>query len=167
MILSFKPIVCDAGPLIGLTKINQLSLLTKLFETVFLSSVVLEECVANPLLPGAQSIQHAVDKGIIFVKETAFHNSLEKSFSTLDPGEKSAILLAKELDAFLLIDEKKGRAAAMNLSLKVIGVPGLLLNGYKKGLLNDLKECLQDLQKNGYRLSDRLIEDVIKRAYIS
>lgn len=165
--LTAKLIVCDAGPLIALGKINQLQLLNHLYTEIYVPDIVLGECLVNEMLPGAQAIKSALSKGYLIAKSPLTGTFLEKEYSILDAGEKEAILLAKELQSTLLIDERRGRDVAHALSLKIIGTAGLLLNAHKKGFISNLKECLDSLQKSGYRLSDRLIEDVLKRAQIN
>jgi uncharacterized protein len=163
-LLRAKLIVCDAGPLIALGKIDRLQLLNQLYTEILVPDIVLQECLINEALPGAQSIKVAIEKGNILLKSSIINVSLESAFSILDAGEKAAILLAKELHAALLIDEKRGRAVASIHSLKIIGTAGLLLTGFREGFISDLQECLDSLQKSGYRLSDRLVEEILKRA---
>ncbi len=59
-LLTIKLIVCDAGPLIALGKINQLQLLNHLYTEIYVPNVVLEECLVNEMLPGAQAIKIAL-----------------------------------------------------------------------------------------------------------
>jgi uncharacterized protein len=120
----------------------------------------------NLSLPGAKAIRHAIEQEEFCIRNILEDSSLEKSLSILDAGERAAILLAKELDAVLLIDEKRGRMVAHNFALKVKGTAGLLLSGYKRGSITDLKGCLEKLQKSGYRLSNQLIEELLQRAQI-
>jgi len=132
--LTEKLIVYDSGPLIALGKINQLSLLSQLFEDVFIPEIVRDECLVNLSLPGAQAIKRTIEQEKFYIINTLADPSLEKSLSILDEGERAAIFIAKELDAVLLIDEKRGRIVAHNFALKVKGTAGLLLNGYKRVL---------------------------------
>jgi len=161
-----KLVVCDAGPLIALAKINQLSLLRQLFNEVIVPETVLKECLINISLPGAQKIKEALDQKIILPKKASIMNfSLDKMsiLDLLDDGEKEAIIIAKEFQAELLIDEKQGRKVAKSLFLKVIGIAGLLLMGHEKGFVVNIENCLYQLKIKGYRLSDRLIEEVLWR----
>lgn len=159
-------IVSDSGPLIALAKINELSLLFKLFHGVFIPEAVYTECTLNPTLPGAQLIQSFINKKEIHIKKVISESKIESLF-ILDEGETEAILLAKKLNSSLLIDEKRGRSVARNLGIKVIGTAGLLLKGHQKGFLKNLKDCLTELQKKGYRLSDDLVNEILKRSMIN
>ena len=159
-----KLIVCDAGPLIALAKIDHLAMLKQLFHEVFVPEGVIQECLVNPNLPGAKTIKKALDKKILLPKSPSQNSFLEPILKILDEGERLAILLAQEINATLLLDEKRGRSVARNLAIPVIGTAGLLLMGFKKGLISNLPELLEYLKTNGYRLADNLIEEILKRA---
>lgn len=65
----------------------------------------------------------------------------------LDPGEAEAITLAIEMDTkSILIDESDGRAIALQYKLKPIGILGILLEAKNKGLVIDVKTCMDDLR---------------------
>lgn len=54
------PVVCDTGPLIALSLLDQLELLPHLYERVIAPQAVMEEVNAGELLkPGAQEISKA------------------------------------------------------------------------------------------------------------
>ncbi len=158
-------VICDAGPLIALAKLNYLSILKKLFTQAFVPETVLKECLINPIRPDAQAINEALEQKIIILKKASLTNSLYEALNLglLDDGEREAIILAKEYQAKLLIDEKQGRKIAKNLSIKVIGIVGLLLVGHEQGLISNIQDCFTKLQNNNYRLSQHLIEGALKR----
>ncbi|MCU0401498.1 MAG: DUF3368 domain-containing protein, partial [Algoriphagus sp.] len=56
-----------------------------------------------------------------------------------------------------IIDEVKGRKVAAENGLEIIGTLGLLLLAKKRGLIKDLEQVLKDLNKNGFRVSKKLI----------
>lgn len=162
--MSLKLVVCDASPLIILARTRQLELLSQLFEGVFLTDTVQEECLVDLSLPGAQAIDQAIREHLLHVARPLRNPVLEESLTSLDAGEKTAILLALERGATLLIDEKRGRHVAQNLSIRILGTAGLLLRAYDKGLIPDIQLCLKDMKNHGYRLSDRLQQAVLKHA---
>ena len=80
----------------------------------------------------------------------------------LDDGESEAIALAIEKQLPLVIDEKKGRKIAKNLSLDILGLLGVVYLNIKKGYINidDAKDFLQKAKDNNYRISLKLIDDM-------
>jgi predicted nucleic acid-binding protein len=162
--MSSKLVVCDAGPLIILARTEKLFLLTDLFDEIFLTETVQEECTQNLSLPGASVIAQTIHEKILHVSNPHADLSFKETLLSLDEGEKSSILLARQLQATLLIDEKRGRSVAQHLDVRILGTAGLLLRAYQKGLIPDIHTCLEEMTHAGYRLSDRLIEAVLKRA---
>jgi predicted nucleic acid-binding protein len=155
-----KLIVADAGPLIGLGRREQLDLLFKVVEQVFIPSAVQEECTWDTSKPGAKAIQIAIAKGKMKIKpiEKAFEFNL---LDTLGRGEIMAIHLAITLQCPLLIDERLGRKAAVKMGVKVVGTAGVLLMAKKKGFIKSVRPLLDELIAYGYRLSPELIKEIL------
>jgi uncharacterized protein len=83
----------------------------------------------------------------------------------LDPGETEALALAVELKAgLILIDEKRGRAAAIAAGLRPVGVLGTLADAKDAGpsALSPLIDRLRS--EIGFRISAALREHVLRRA---
>ncbi len=59
----------------------------------------------------------------------------------------------------LRIDERRGRTIAHKVyGLQVKGTAGLLVEAYRRGLVDDVRTILLDLRRDGYYLSDAVIE---------
>jgi len=62
-----------------------------------------------------------------------------------------------------LIDERRGRAVATELGLRVLGTGGLLVAAKQSGHVAEVAPLLAALRERGYRLSDRLVEAILER----
>lgn len=155
-----KIIVADAGPLIAFARLNQLELLAELFGRLDVPSPVFNECIADTGRPGASVILAAALK-LIHVCAVSNINNLAED---LGAGEASAIQLALEQNARLLIDEKLGRKVADSLNISIIGTVGVLLLAKKKKLVKAIKPLLMQLLDNNYYLSQELIEKALNIA---
>ncbi len=83
----------------------------------------------------------------------------------LDEGEAAAIQLALDLRAdFLLMDELLGRQAAAQAGLVVIGVLGILLDSYRRALINNPGSILSQLLTAGFRVSRELVGEFEEQA---
>jgi hypothetical protein len=79
----------------------------------------------------------------------------------LGAGEREAIALALELRADLLsADDKKARRIAQERGIRVTGTVGVLREAHDRGLL-DLPDALHGLLQVGFRLSEKLVQEVI------
>jgi predicted nucleic acid-binding protein len=72
----------------------------------------------------------------------------------LGSGELSVLILASELRATVVLDDKTARKEAVALKLKVTGALGILAAGIKRKWCNDDQciEAVRRLQGNGFRV---------------
>ena len=160
-------VVADAGPLIGLDRIDCLSVLASLYGSVLLPELVLAELHVDSDRPGARALSAALAHGTIRQQALPDHSATElaRLGLLLDAGEASAILLATQIKCrFLLIDERRGRQIARAHGVPVVGLAGVLLAAKRSGLLPSVASTLADLSREGYRLSDALISEVLRLA---
>jgi predicted nucleic acid-binding protein len=143
--------VANSTPLIALSKIGLFGLLKEYFDEVIIPNEVYEEVVTRGGdLFGAREVSTSKWVKIIKVGNKLAVDSLSVH---LGKGEAEAIVLAKEKNALLIIDDKDGRAMAENLKVPVTGTVGLLMLAAEDGKIN-LKKALDDLIASGFRLSD-------------
>lgn len=155
------PVVSNAGPLIALARIERLDLLEELFGAVVIPPAVYAEVTCNPNLPGAYVLEQA---SWLVVHEVSDQVAVQRLRFWLDAGESEAIALAQELGALLLMDERRGRAAATALGLQVTGTVGILLAAKRRGYVSAVLPLLNALLAAGIRLSPRLYEEARRLA---
>ena len=79
----------------------------------------------------------------------------------LRTGEVEAIVLARELGAELLIDERAGRLVAKRLGIGYLGIIGLLLRAKQAGIIAEvLPFILRARDEMNFFVSDAVIEEV-------
>ncbi|MBN1676277.1 MAG: DUF3368 domain-containing protein [Kiritimatiellae bacterium] len=81
----------------------------------------------------------------------------------LGKGEASVLALAVELgrDALVVIDDKLGREMAKAHEIRITGTAGILLKAKQSGRIDAVGSCLDELARCGFRLSQRVREDVL------
>lgn len=132
-------VVSDAGPLIVFSKLNILHLLKELYGRIEFPFAVYKEAVQSGIRYGfsdAQVLYHFLMQNRwepIQVLEIPFYLRNEN----LDRGEKEAIILAISKNALLLMDEEKGRIFARSKNLRIKGSLGVLVEAFKRHLINE------------------------------
>jgi predicted nucleic acid-binding protein len=153
-------LIADSSPLIALAKLSLLDLPSRLYGRVAMPDIVYQECTDKPGLPDSIAIKAAVSNGVIKVMPAAaWPTSILQP--RLNAGELAAIALSLESKASLLIDELRGRHAAMQLGIPVIGVCGLLLAAKQRSWVDALAPHLELLQESGYFISASLRRSVL------
>ena len=144
----------NTTPLIALAAINQLELLPRLFDQIYLTDEVMGECAAGGriFVPNLHELSWVINT--TFRQSIAPHILLE-----LDLGEKSTILAAQEHHADLvLIDEKLGRNVAEYLGLRVSGTLGILLKAKRENLIPSFMQAANSMREHGIFFQPKLIE---------
>lgn len=143
--------VCNSSCLIVLEAIGQLDLLQQLLGTITIPDAVVAE-FGNPL-PGWFAVESVQNRATV--------KSLQLQ---LGPGESEAIALAGELSAVrVILDDKKARRIARQLSLPVTGTVALLIQAKQRGLIANLSDVLDQLTAAGFFLSDSLVEAALRQ----
>ncbi len=136
--------VADAGPLIALAKISALSLLRRLYQTVYVTPAVLTEAVTAGLAqnaPDAGILNDAVTGGQLQVRTPTL--AALPIPSLLHLGEDESLRLALEIHAdLLLIDDLAARQIALaniataGASTSIKGTLGVIITAYQQHLLS-------------------------------
>jgi predicted nucleic acid-binding protein len=156
-------VVADSGPLIALAVLESLHLPGALWGQLLVPQTVLDECAELTHKTGAGQIRRAVEEGVIEVRADALLGD-EIPGVRLDPGESQAILLARRMQAVLLMDERRGRKTASLLEIPHIGTCGLLARAKRSGLIRQVSPLLDRLLASGYFLAPALVSDTLRVA---
>lgn len=152
-------VVSNTGPLIALAQIGQFDLLRRLFGKIIIPPAVRAE------IQDEMSVAALTAADWITVQPAQDTLAAQLLREELDAGESAAIVLAKELDADLvLIDERAAARKARALGLRVIGTLGVLLLGKRAEHLSIIKPLLDSLGKNDFRMSANLYDQVLRDA---
>lgn len=152
-------VVSDTSPLHYLILINRVDLLPKLFGQVVTTKIVIEE-MSQPASPEKVRRWASQLPAWLELKEPS---SYLPEVARLDKGEASAISLASELGAGILIDERDGAKIAEAAGLEVTGILGVLLNAHRKGL-GSLSEALVELRQTNFRHTEKLFDELIRQS---
>ena len=152
-------VVSDTSPLHYLIQCDAAHLLPALFQQVLIPPAVFQE-LQHPRTPPAVRLWAQNPPPWIKVQAPA-----EIDFTiNVDDGERQAICLAREVQAAaILMDDRKGRAEAVRVGLRVTGTLGLLEAAADRGLV-DIVRALQFLQQTNARLDPRLVQAALRRS---
>lgn len=153
-------IIADSSPIIALSRIGKLDILKNLYGKIFIPRAVEKEI----LLEHSNKINLAK---ITWIKTKSLSQHLSVDILSIDLGlgESETLGLALELKADLIIlDEIAARAMAESLRIKYTGVLGALLKAKEKKLIVSVKELLDSLCQNEFRISRQLYHDILELA---
>jgi len=147
-----KIVISDTSCIIALTNIDELRLLKELYQNLITTQQVAEEF--GEVLPNWIEIRNPEDQQ----KQKMLEFQIDK-------GEASAITLALEVSADLIIlDDYKARQVAEKLDLKITGTLGVIIRAKNKGVISSIKPALNKLQHNNFRISEDLIKEALKES---
>ncbi len=153
-------VVSDTTPIIALSSIGKLDLLKKLFSDIIVPEAVYSEIKAKKSFGYSE-----IDAPYIKVRSVKGKIYKDLLLTQLDPGEAEVILLAKEVQAdVVLIDETLGYRIAKNSGLYVLRTLSLLLKAKEKGFVSQVKPLLDELISNGLWYSDRVYKLFLTKA---
>lgn len=141
-----EPVVIDSTCLIGLDQIGHLKLLPDLFDPVVAPPEVERESGISP-----QWLRIEVPNPVLVAALQA----------NVDDGEAEAIALAAERQWRIVLDDRKARDLAQRMGLTVIGTVGILVRAKRSGLIAWIKPLLDDLSRQGFRLSETLKREAL------
>lgn len=143
-----ESIVTDSTILIGLERIEHLDVLPVLFTPILIPPAVQQEFgIALPWL----QVETPSDQGLVAALKIL-----------VDEGEAEAIALAYQRRLQIILDDRQARAVARNMKISIIGTVGVLVKAKQAGLITALKPLLDDLELNGFYLTEALKVEALK-----
>lgn len=171
--------ISNTGPLISAFQSDSFQLLTRIFPTIFISTV----CVAELEKHGWKKEIKAIAPRLVIIKLSAreekralaIASQISRHPDCNDPvpenhlGESQAIVLSlrpENKDDLLLLDELAPRAIAKEAGIKISGFPGVLLLAVQLGLISpeNLKKRLEICKEKGTHYGATFIKQVYEMA---
>lgn len=155
-------IVADSSPLISFARAKKLHLLQKVCNEIIIPSAVYDEVVVKGKgKPGAEEIKKAP---WISLRKPKNRIEVEKLQRQFDWGESEAIILAEELKAILLADERIIIKEARRRGLLSMSTHLILIEAKRKNLIKSVRKELDDLIASGFRTTSELIRETLQKA---
>ena len=153
-----KKVVVNSTPIIALLEIGRLDILRDLYGEIVIPKAVCDEVTVK----SARRLD-----GCDWIRVMTISNLAAKEMftSALHDGEVETMLLAKEIEADLVImDDGLARRHAKYIGLTVTGTVGVLLRAKSSGVINEVRPVLDSLIQNGFYISDNIYSEVIRLA---
>ena len=85
----------------------------------------------------------------------------------LHAGEVETMILAQQKSFhanLVILDDLAARKTAQYLGLNVTGTMGVLIKAKQKGIIAEVKPLLDEMMKNGFFVSNKVLQMVLKAA---
>jgi uncharacterized protein len=154
-----RVLVADTGPIIAFARIQQLDLLHQVVGALLIPPAVYDELVVQGQgRPGADEVERG---DWIHQREIADRVFLDQLPHDLHSGEREAITLAHDLNALLLIDERRGRRSAQGLGLTVVRSLRILADAKQRGIIEVVRPLVENLLANRYWIEEDVINSFL------
>ena len=158
--------IVNASPLILLGKIGHLALLDVGDREVVVPEAVIRE-VEEPSRPWRVPERGPSSASLRLEADVAIPPEVRRL--ALDPGESMVLALALSLraagdDVEVVLDERKGRRAALTLGLPVVGTAGLLVLAKAAGRIPAVAPVLDELERAGMYFGTTLRREILEVA---
>ena len=114
--------------------------------------------------PEAPRLDDALAHFIAVASVAQVSPEVEVATLGLGPSEQEAIALAYERKTLLVIDDILGRVSARRLGLSITGIVGVLIRAKEAALIPAVCPLLGEIRRQGYWLSDQLLDAAAKLA---
>jgi predicted nucleic acid-binding protein len=156
-------VLTDASLLIGLVRVDGLAWLRELFGEVWVPQEVWREVIEPDGVTGRDALQEAERSGVLKIWPSPAPTT--PTLPDLDDGELACIRigLGQSGSVLLLMDERAGRALALEHGLQVAGTAAVIGMAKKKGLIPSAKAVFATLHASDFRISRAVITTVLAK----
>lgn len=156
-------VLTDASPLIGLVRVDGLAWLQELFGPVWVPQEVWREVIEPDGVAGRDALHEAERSGVLKIWPSSAPTT--PTLPDLDDGELACIRigLGQSVSVLLLMDERAGRAHALEQGLQVAGTAAVIGMAKKKGLIPSAKAVFAKLHGSDFRISPAVINTVLAK----
>lgn len=155
-------VIADASPLIALARVDGLGWLRALFGEVLVTTAVVQEVLRGDFPATEAPIRSALTEGWLKPVEVTTDQPV---FPDLDEGETASLrlALASPDHGLVLIDERAGRAVAMELGLRVAGTGAVIGMARRRDLIPSARTIFEQLHRSDFRIAPDVIRTVLER----
>ncbi len=104
-------------------------------------------------IKGFVEIREIKNARIVNVQNRELYKKLRKS---LGKGEAAVICIALETGGIAILDDLKARKIAKKMGVKIMGTLSLLLEAKRRGKIKNIKDVLDKLISENFRISKEL-----------
>jgi predicted nucleic acid-binding protein len=147
-------VVADASPFVVLVAIGHVDVLATLFQEILIPPQVASELASSRRPLEVREFIATPPRWLRIVAPSSI-----ETIPGLADGEAAAILLAGEIRAArLILDESRGRKAATERGLRVVGTVGVLELAAELGLV-DLRMAFARVKQTDFWISPRFLDE--------
>ncbi|NIM12333.1 MAG: DUF3368 domain-containing protein [Candidatus Aminicenantes bacterium] len=142
-------IILDSSSIIALYKLNLIEILKDLYNSINVPEAVISEL--------GHDLPHWIR--ILPVDDI---NKAKDFRKMLGDGESEVITLGIEKENYVLVlDDLRARQTARKLKLKITGLLGILVKAKKRKKISEIKPLLEILDKENFRISHKLKDEIL------
>ncbi len=152
--------VINASPIIALSRVGQMELLTRLPEVAIIPRLVADELLHGP---EGDLARQAVESGLFRIVKAPTAPP-ELLAWDLGGGETSVLAYALANPGWVVVlDDGAARRCARSFSLTLTGTLAVVILAKQHGLIESAAQILHALQKVDFRLDDSVIRTALAR----
>lgn len=157
-----KNVIVNTSPIFYLHRLRLLEILEKLYGTIIVPSAVINELEQGKVQGEDVPKLHVLSW--VKIQQVKTYKFL-KLVPDLGSGETEVLTLGLENpESLIIIDDYLARHIAELQGLKFTGTVGILLKAKYKGYIVSVSDILTQLTNLGFRISDRLKQDILRLA---